>query len=394
MSQSHLRKNSKTPSFYIDIEKQHDSPSNRSDDESSISEELYNGEEDDDDLSLKFNKQKRESINIVLSIILTFLLIATFINLFIFKVNYKSIEAVDKQQQSSINNEIIQNELSKISITNTVDVVDSDVGLLKTLWNSIKLSNSFKPTTSTEFNLYDVNSISINRIDSDELWKLDQYNEIKKTEESKSQKHLMEQDDLDEIKDNEQDLNDVEYKIDPKQDLKEILSISPITILINNNKDTKNNINPNDDNEKPNAEYTKQLEFLKILQNSLTITPEPKVVNLIKHPHYHEILNYLKTYKQHEIQSVQKISAPVPTSIKHDIKYNSKKSIIDDEVENVDEDNEIEDYESGNDDYNDIPRLFIGGLPVADYNLIIEKYNNGELIDFLRDQGKGLISIV
>lgn len=125
--------------------------------------------------------------------------------------------------------------------------------------------------------------------------------------------------------------------VNPQLDLAEILSINSIVLLVN------------DEN------VAQQEEVKKILQN-LQINPEVKEVNLKKHPHYDDIWDYLKNYRVHNNEK----------------NYHYVESL-----------NEVD----------EIPRLFIGGLPVADYGDIVNKFNNNQLADFLNEFGRGLIKL-
>ncbi|CAH6720348.1 hypothetical protein CLIB1444_03S09912 [[Candida] jaroonii] len=125
---------------------------------------------------------------------------------------------------------------------------------------------------------------------------------------------------------------DVEHN-DPQKDLAEILSINSIVILTN----------------EENIKLQTKVE--NILKN-YKITPEIKFIKLNKHPNYDNIYQYLKKFT-------------------------------------------ISDYgiEINNDDENDIPRLFIGGLPMGNYKDIIRKANAEELYGYLKKYGKGLITL-
>mmetsp|Transcript_2364 Transcript_2364/g.2612 ORF Transcript_2364/g.2612 Transcript_2364/m.2612 type:complete len:292 (-) Transcript_2364:1379-2254(-) len=134
-------------------------------------------------------------------------------------------------------------------------------------------------------------------------------------------------------------------------DLKEMMLISPVTILL-------------DDDVSSSPEKNK---FLEILFKSLNINPEPKVVNLSKHPHQTEIVDYLHKYSKHEY------------------------GLSNEEVSDDDEDEDEESTPATS--AKDIPRLFVGGLPVGRFSDIIDEFRNNELIAHLRESGKGLINV-
>lgn len=122
-----------------------------------------------------------------------------------------------------------------------------------------------------------------------------------------------------------------------KSNLKEIFSLSPVIILI---------LDENNDR-----------LFESILIN-LYIHPEPKTINLAKHPNHVNIINYLKLNQNNPGEDEE-----------HD-------------------DSDIE--EVGNDQ---LPRLFIGGRPMGTRDEIVSMYENNELVEYLKNKGKGLITI-
>lgn len=139
----------------------------------------------------------------------------------------------------------------------------------------------------------------------------------------------------------------MDLKPSPQMDLAEILSINPIVLLMNEEN------------------MSKQEQVKQILQ-TLNITPELKLVNLKKHPHYQEIFEYLKTYRVHNDASNGGMVSDYQRS-----------QYIHNTLNDVD----------------DIPRLFIGGMPVADYNDIVLKYDTNQLHDVLTHFGQGLIKL-
>lgn len=131
----------------------------------------------------------------------------------------------------------------------------------------------------------------------------------------------------------------------PLTDLKEILSISPIIII--------------------STPSPQQQQLENILMN-LNITPQPTIVNLSKHPNYQSILSYLQQYESHS-HTVETHTSPTGI-IKLDLKEVAE-----------DEDN--------------IPRVFIGAVPVGNFHEIFELYNDSKLVNYLKERGKGKISI-
>ncbi|CUM56604.1 uncharacterized protein AC631_04393 [Debaryomyces fabryi] len=182
------------------------------------------------------------------------------------------------------------------------------------------------PTTTNDVRLLDVSSLSESNTVTEEILKLDDH--IKQS--NRPSATAMASD-----------------TVNVAFDLKEMMLISPVTILL-------------DDDVSSSPEKNK---FLEILFKSLSINPEPKVVNLSKHPHQTEIVDYLHKYSKHEYGS-------------------SNEEVSDDE----DEDEQATPTR-------EIPRLFVGGLPVGRFNDIIDEFKNNELIAHLRESGKGLINV-
>ena len=183
------------------------------------------------------------------------------------------------------------------------------------------------PTTTNDVGLLDLSSLSESKTVSEEILKLDDH--IKQNNKPSATAAVS-------------DTVSVAF------DLKEMMLISPVTILL-------------DDEITSSPEKNK---FLEILFKSLKINPEPKVVNLSKHPHHTEIVDYLEKYAKHE--------------------YGTS-------AHEVSEDDEDEDEKAP--PVREIPRLFVGGLPVGRFNDIIDEYKNNELINHLRESGKGLITV-
>ncbi|CAX44025.1 conserved hypothetical protein [Candida dubliniensis CD36] len=113
--------------------------------------------------------------------------------------------------------------------------------------------------------------------------------------------------------------NDVETI---QANLKEMFAISPMVVL----------------------SPTNQIDELQTILTKLNINPQPKFINLSKHPNYLNIKQYLK------------------------------------KIYNIDEDDHI-------------PKVFLGGIPIGDSNKIIEMYKENQLISHLREKGQGLINI-
>lgn len=130
------------------------------------------------------------------------------------------------------------------------------------------------------------------------------------------------------------DMDDGTSDITAQKDLAEILSINNIVLLVNDENLTK-------------QEKAKQMLF------SLKMTPELKTVDIKKHPHYQKINGYLKT-------------------VKNRMKETS-----------------VSDFS----DSDDIPRLFIEGMPVAGYDDIIDKFEQNELWQFLSKIGQKSIKL-
>lgn len=128
---------------------------------------------------------------------------------------------------------------------------------------------------------------------------------------------------------------------DPKQDLKEMLLVAPVVVLL-------------DDEDVNSASRREFMAILNARGSGFRLTPEPVVVYLDKHPHRDGILSYLRRYMSHELA--------------HHIS------------EGLEED--------------DIPRLFIGGLPMGNYQHVIESFRAGDLMDELIEKGNGLVSIL
>ncbi|ODV81162.1 uncharacterized protein CANTADRAFT_25391 [Suhomyces tanzawaensis NRRL Y-17324] len=160
-----------------------------------------------------------------------------------------------------------------------------------------------------------------------------------------------------------------------QHDLKEILLVSPIILI-------------SDD---PDSSDQQQLE---IIIKNLNIHPEPKIVSLDKHPHCKKILNYLKSYESHQDTTI-----PVTTTassseaiIKSDLKFTqevlSSEGSLYEDLRYKTEKKLAESHALQN-----IPRLFIGGVPYGNFQELFKKYKDKSLAQFVREKGKGLITV-
>lgn len=180
--------------------------------------------------------------------------------------------------------------------------------------------------TSNEVKVLDINSDSISRADTEEILKLDDHK--KQTAKPSAP------------------IPAPSREVNVRWDMSEILLIAPVKVLLD------------EDSVEEKLERAKeQNKFLEIV-SSLGITPEPKIVNLAKHPHCHEIKDYLRTYASRMTKETT---------------------------------GETQDVSSGV--TKDIPRLFIGSVPVGSFGKIIEMSNENRLASYLKANGKGLISI-
>lgn len=89
----------------------------------------------------------------------------------------------------------------------------------------------------------------------------------------------------------------------------------------------------------------KESSMLNNIFSTLNINPEPKLVDLAKHPNQEGIIQYLQNFENHRYGDT------------------------------------------------DIPLVFIGGDPICNYNQIVEKYKSGELAPYLRSNGRGIIEV-
>lgn len=382
MSQSHLRRNSKA-SFFLDLE---NSPSNDFD-EKNILDEV------DEEKDLRGGlRHKKEFINFLLSVILFLLIIATFFNLFFFKTSYNNhpsptnilVSNEEQLQHYELLDDVYTDDIDNHIEQDDTDAIESSKHFLKSFWDFIKFElNTSKTEIIVDSHLIDIDFIPFQNEATEELWKLDDQNQyLNYQQEQTKEKQKLDQ----QQREKEQQVytDESDETEEAQKHLKEILSVSPITLLINSNQDDIN---------------SKESQVLRILSKSMTITPEPMVVNLIKHPHYIEIYNYLKNYHHHEmVASTTTTSTP---SVKDDVVYFTQKmklvnvdlnadvetTMYDDDVIN----NLLNESEGDEDDC--IPRLFIGGKPIGNYDQIINLHSEGELFEFLKNQGEGLINV-
>ena len=71
-----------------------------------------------------------------------------------------------------------------------------------------------------------------------------------------------------------------------QENLKEIFSVNPIIVLSLNN----------------------QIDKLNTILLNLNISPEPKIINLSRHPNYLNILKYLKNINHSDVENIQDYS--------------------------------------------------------------------------------------
>lgn len=186
-------------------------------------------------------------------------------------------------------------------------------------------ANDFKTKTGTfhsDINLVDVNTITANN----EYEKLSMGQPEKQNTKGSNTQAL-------------------ESEVDPQNDLKEIFSVSPLIIFSKSEK----------------SEKQKELENIFLLE--LNIVPEPKVVDLTKHPRHTQIIEYLTSYSTHEQN--------LATSHSSDVDYEQDSKS---EVDNI-------------------PRVFLGGVPIGNCKDIVRKFDDNELLGYLREIGHGLISV-
>ena len=180
--------------------------------------------------------------------------------------------------------------------------------------------------TSNDVKVLDINSDSISRADTEEILKLDDH----KKQAAKPSAPV----------------SAPSREVNVRWDMSEILLIAPVKVLLDE-----------DSGEEMLARAKEQNKFLEIV-SSLGITPEPKIVNLAKHPHCHEIKDYLRTYASRMTKETTGETLDVSSGVTKDI-----------------------------------PRLFIGSVPVGSFGKIIEMNNENKLASYLKANGKGLISI-
>lgn len=210
------------------------------------------------------------------------------------------------------------------------------------------------PQSSSEVELIDMDAIGAGINADDELWKLDDHNRqgapsvavapgqhepaamdpspgLDRTAEEALATHAEQPE-----------------TVNPQGDLLEMLAVSPIVIL----RSGSDTVEPATEELMLLSESKLEAQVLEILLGHLHISPEPQVVDLAKHPHHHEIVHYLQSYTLHAAES-------------------------DDETETPE----------------DIPRVFVGGQPVANHKQVVEMYHKKDLIDFLKQHGQGIINI-
>lgn len=184
-------------------------------------------------------------------------------------------------------------------------------------------------------NLLNIDNINIKDVELNEWGKLNHLSEIPKPSPSS-----LNHDEYEEYDTQEEEKLYSDDK-DTQRDITEILSINSVVILTNQ------------------MNLVQEQKVREIFTN-LKITPEVQFVPLNKHPNYTKIMKYLKDYNMRAYQ-----------------------------YDNEDHDSQLNFHS----DTLDIPRLFIGGLPIANYKDIIQKDRDNVLTNFLRDYGQGLIKL-
>lgn len=292
---------SRVGSFYIDIEK--------------------DGFPDNDKQHKHFRqKLNNEKSNILTVLLCSFCLLGFFYIIYdyrsIWNNNFQLDQSILLSSTSNINSpeiSILKDEL--LSTYEDVNKGGTGLSLSDEVQEELKHQHSphIKVSSPSAHKIaQDGSLVSINTDDREqEEYKINEEDYDKNSIEIQHASDMEEDNDLE---------RDPEIILKVKENLKEIFSVNPIIILSLNNQID---------------------EFLTILLN-MNISPEPKVINLSKHPNFSHILKYLKN------------------------------------VNGSDEEN--------------IPRLFLGGQPVGTSQEIIDMYKNNELISYLRSKGQGLIN--
>ncbi|CCE82386.1 Piso0_002110 [Millerozyma farinosa CBS 7064] len=202
----------------------------------------------------------------------------------------------------------------------------------------VPLKSGSRESTRSDLQLLDVNALSVEKTDSDEIRKLDDHQRQQQSESARSVASAGAGASL-----------KAPSAHESLEALKEMLSIAPITVLVGDTCDTD-----------------KQDKVLRILFQDLHITPEPKKIDIRRHPLCDSIIEYLQKY--YGRGDSYKYKTPPADS-----RYSSS---------------------SSSDNANDsIPRLFVGGLPVGSFDDILHMAKEGELVTLLRAKGEDLIVI-
>ncbi|CAK7901360.1 hypothetical protein CAAN1_11S02586 [[Candida] anglica] len=255
-----------------------------------------------------------------------------------------------QQDQDELLSKILDSDVSSYAKPSYVESAisgedeDLEVGIISkilSLWRQTdtKSTGSTSSRYSTSSNLLDLSHSVSKTTEEEELLKLEHHNSMKESTAS----HVVSSKVSNEGNAEEEEEED----IDAQSDLREMLSVSPLTILVNQN--------PLDSSEQSKAIVQKVTSIIK----GLNITPQPVFVKLYKHPHYRQLVNYLKTYQSHALTNSG------------------------DELEGLLLDTPMD----------AIPSVFISGVPVGSYNSVIEMHKERTLATFLRTNGKGRITV-
>ncbi|KAK6457339.1 uncharacterized protein RJT20DRAFT_134622 [Scheffersomyces xylosifermentans] len=322
MSDSHQRRSSNIKtSFHYDIEKISESTEDAQNDGSGL---LF----DTDAKSQTGHSQsqaRRRTFQRFFSVAFSFLVVITFINFIYYTA---------KQGSKSIS--------SQASLKSGSSLLESERELLSRLESDKIVSPVNAKSANTGNNVMNFDESQGLTPQIDELVNA----EIQKQQQS----------DIGTVSDPEEDDEELEAddSVRSQNDLKEIFAVNPVIILSSD----------------PSSPKQKQLET--ILMN-INIHPEPKVVNLFKHPNYESILKYLKHY-----ESYTTIPTGTTGTIKNNLVYASHEDDADSEEQSA---------------VDDIPRLFVGGSPYGNYKSIFTLYKNNNLQSYLRERGRGTITI-
>lgn len=203
----------------------------------------------------------------------------------------------------------------------------------------VPLKLAGRESTKSDLQLLDVNALSVEKTDSDEIRKLDDHQRQQQLESVRSA-----------VSAGTGTVLKAANSHELLEALKEMLLIAPITVLVGDTQD-----------------MDKQDKVLQILFQDLHITPEPKKIDIRRHPLCDSIIEYLQKYYGRGDSYKYKIP---PVSLHQS-------------TSNTDSDN-------ANDN---IPRLFVGGLPVGSFDDILRMAKQGELVTLLKAKGEDLITI-